>query len=169
MAQTFFLKQNGVSSYDFAYSSGQSEEKPRAVSITIPTPGLVHKVIQKTKGLHEKTAYLLSATSIRTLQQYWAYDSFKCLLGRPNTAVILLIPVKWITHPLILKIFALRKASGTCFNVIPFDPQSTSHDEEVARYITHIAKIKKIDGYMAFEEDAQSRMRLAQVVNLINI
>jgi hypothetical protein len=168
MAQTSSLKQNGVSSYDFAYSNGQCEEKSKAVPITIPTHGLVHKVIQKTKGHHEMTAYLLSAESIRTLQNHWAYDSCKCLLSRPNTAVVLLIPVKWITHPLILKIFALRKASGTCFNVIPFDSQSTSHDEEVARYITHMAKIKKIDGYMAFEEDAESRMRLAQVVNLIN-
>lgn len=124
--------------------------------------------MERTKGYHEKAAYLLSASDIRTIQHYWAYDAIKCLLKRSHTAVILLVPLKFITHPLILKIYSLRPASGTSFNAIPFNPQSTSHDLEVADFVKRVAKVKKVDGFMAFEEDVDSRMRLAQIVNVIN-
>ena len=165
MTQTVGLRRSGVSCHDFAYHNGTVHESkgtncPKHSSILYRLTG--HDI------LGEKVTYLLSASTLKILESRRVQDDIKTLLQMPRTTVILLVPVKFNVHLATLRLARLPKAAGSNLRTFPFDPLSTAHDEDVAQCIRRGTKVEKVNGYVAFDEDGESRKRIAVLVKLVN-
>ena len=97
------------------------------------------------------------------------YDAVKTLLNRPKTSIVLLFTVKMIVHSAALKLSELPRAPGSTLRIFLVDPLSTAYDEDVVRYIRiGIRDLKNVEGYMSFEEDEDSKMRISGIARLVN-
>jgi hypothetical protein len=164
MAQDGNLEQHGVSHQDFADGEGGLQEKKRRIS----TYSVIHKMTGHDPTAQTHMTYVLSASSLTVLQSRFVLDTLKSLLGRPKTHIILLVPLKLVVHTTTMKLTAVSKAAGSNIHIFPFDPMKTIRDGDVVSSIQRVAKVKRVDGCMSFEEDGESRQRIRAVVKLLN-
>ena len=158
------LRMAGVSCHDFAYLNSKVHEAKQMTSAS-----MFHRLTGHDRPGHESVSYMLSASSLLVLQSRYVYDAIKGLLNKPKTTIILLVPVKLIVHSAALKLSRLLKAPGSTLRIFPFDPLSTAHDEDVVRCIRYGVKdLTRVDGYMSFEEDGDSKMRISAIARLAN-
>ena len=165
--QSSSLQGYGISSHDFAYNDSQLHGMIHQAS-HLTTYGIIHRLAQHDSTMQDRRTYLLSASSLLVLQSPFLHDTIKSLLNQPQTSLILLLPLKLVIHSAALKLTTLPRAGGSGLRILPFDPMSTVYDQDVAQCIRKVPKVKKIDGFMAFEEDGESRLRLAANTKLIN-
>ena len=163
VAQSGGLGRAGVSCHDFAYLDNKVHEAKQMRSSS-----MFHRSTGHDRPGHESVSYMLSAASLLVLQSRYVYDAIKTLLNKPKTTIVLLVPVKLIIHSAALKLSRLPRAPGSTLRILPFDPLSTAHDKDVARCIESGINVRRVDGYMSFEEDGVSRLRLATLVRLVN-
>ena len=164
MGQSGGLRRAGVSCHDFAYLDSKVHEAKQ-----LSSPSMFHRLKGHNRPGHESVSYMLSASSLLVLQSRYVYEAIKTLLNKPKTTIVMLVPVKLIVHSAALKLSRLPRAPGSTLRMFPFDPLSTTHDEDVVRCIRcGVKDLKRIDGHMSFEEDGDSRMRVSAVARLLN-
>ena len=166
MTQNDSLRSAGVSIHDFANLDTKVHDTKHSKSLT--SSSIFHRMARHDTIAQEGVTYMLSASSLLVLQSRYVFDALKSLLSRPKTTVILLVPIKLIVHSAAMNLSRLPRATGSSLRIFPFDPYSTVHDEDVLHCIRKAAKITKVDGYMSFEEDGESRLRVAAIVRLVN-
>lgn len=158
----------GVSFHDFAYQDCHVGLVPRKQSQSQNARGILHRIASFRPSRNTGMTYLLSVSQLRMLHNTFALDTIKYLLSQQHNVVILLVPVKLLTHPHLFNYSRLPRARGSCLQILPFDPIDHVNDDQVVNCIGKFCKLRSIDGFMSFDEDWPSRCRLAAIVKGVN-
>jgi hypothetical protein len=155
----------GVACYDFAYQQCQSNNNRKA-QCRRPS-GIFQRLVSFRHEDSPGPAYLLSVSNIRMLHNTFPLDTIKTLLNQPRTIIVFLVPIKLLNHPHLLSYSRQSKAKGSCLQILPFDPSDDVNDDQVAECITKFCKVRAFNGWMSFDEDLPSRLRLCAIVRAV--
>jgi hypothetical protein len=156
----------GVSCHDFAYQQCQHKNNRKA-QCRRPS-GIFHRLVSFRHEESTGPAYLLSVSNIRMLHNTFPLDTIKTLLNQPRTIIVFLVPIKLLNHPHLLTYSRQSKAKGSCLQILPFDPSDDTNDDQVVECIAKTCKLTAFNGWMSFDEDLPSRLRLCAIVTAVH-
>jgi hypothetical protein len=154
----------GVACLDFA------EEQSIVTSTHTASEGkgLLCKIKAFRDTLPSGTTYLLSVSKMRMLHHCFPLETITSLLSVPNTIIIFLVPIQMVFSPQLYSYTRVPRAKGSCIQVQAFNPVCDREDKELVKCVAKICKQRPINGFMSFDEDWESRCRLASIVKKIN-
>jgi hypothetical protein len=159
----------GIVERDFAYNDFNIHELHAGNGHKyMTTHGMMAKFARTQPDDKTQLTYLLAAPNLTLVQCHFAKECLVSLLKQPRVTANLLVPRMLICHPTTLNLQRLPRASGTSFNVVPFEPECDRKDCDIVSCLIKRCKIKRIDGFMSFDEDVEARLRLAAIVNELN-
>lgn len=154
----------GVSCQDFA----EEQSIVSSQNLKQQNKGLLQRIRVFRDECPPGMTYLLSVSRLRILHHYFPLETITSLLSVPNTIVIFLVPIHFVFHPHLCSYSRVTAAKGSSIRVQAFNPLCDQEDEELVKSVAKICRQRPINGFMSFDEDWESRCRLASIVRSIN-